>query len=62
MGDETQASAASSSEPVSDQQLVRAVTSFEAIILSQIEVKKHLVDRLNYSIRTGVIILGLIAV
>ncbi|RLJ19575.1 translation initiation factor 2 [bacterium endosymbiont of Escarpia laminata] len=49
-------------ETVTDEQLVRAVTSFEAIIVSQIEIKNILGDRLNYSIRTGLIILGLIAI
>lgn len=49
-------------EAVTDEQLVRAVTSFEAIIVSQIEIKNILGDRLNYSIRTGLIILGLIAI
>ncbi len=52
----------STQETVTDEQLVRAVTSFEAIIVSQIEIKNILGDRLNYSIRTGLIILGLIAI
>lgn len=35
---------------VLQQQFVRAITSFEAIILSQIDIKNKLADRLNYSI------------
>ncbi|MCB1752541.1 MAG: translation initiation factor 2 [Gammaproteobacteria bacterium] len=47
---------------VLQQQFVRAVTSFEAIILSQIDIKNKLADRLNYSIRAGIIILGFVAI
>ncbi|MCP3869039.1 MAG: translation initiation factor 2 [Gammaproteobacteria bacterium] len=43
------------------QQYLRALSSFEGIVLSQIEVKNSLGNRLNYSIRTGIIILGAIA-
>ena len=46
---------------VLQQQFVRAITSFEAIILSQIDIKNKLADRLNYSIRAGLIILSVIA-
>lgn len=49
-------------EAVSEEQFVRAVTSFEAIILSQIKIKNKISDRLNQSIRAGIIILGMIAV
>lgn len=45
-----------------DQQFLRAATSFEAIMLSQIDIKNKLVDRLNYSIRVGTIILGVMAI
>ncbi|MCB1758849.1 MAG: translation initiation factor 2 [Gammaproteobacteria bacterium] len=41
---------------------LRAVSSFEAIILSQIDIKNKLADRLNYSIRAGIIILGFVAI
>jgi len=47
---------------VLQQQFVRAVRSFEAIILSQIDIKNKLADRLNYSIRAGIIILGFVAI
>ena len=49
-------------DAVLQQQFVRAVTSFEAIILSQIDIKNKLADRLNYSIRAGIIILGFVAI
>jgi len=62
MANEISAPASKSDEEVRDQQFLRAVRSFEAIIVSQIDVKKKLSDRLNYSIRAGIIILGLIAV
>lgn len=51
-----------SEEEILEQQFLRAATSFEAIILSQIEVKKALADRLNYSIRAGIGILAVIAI
>ncbi|CAK0751587.1 conserved hypothetical protein [Gammaproteobacteria bacterium] len=41
---------------------IRAATSFEAILLSQIDVKKELTQRLNYAIRAGIIIPGIIAI
>lgn len=44
------------------QQFLRAISSFEGIILSQIDIKNKLADRLNYSIRAGIIILAIIAV
>lgn len=43
------------------QQYLRALSSFEGIVLSQIDVKNKLGNRLNYSIRTGLIILSAIA-
>ena len=52
---------ASTNETVLQQQYMRALGSFEGIILSQIDVKNKLGDRLNYSIRAGIIILGAIA-
>lgn len=47
---------------VSNQQLVRAARSFEAILVSQIEIQDKLGDDLKASIRVGMIVLGLIAV
>lgn len=47
---------------VSDEQLVRSVRSFEAIMVSQIEIGDKLGDDLKSAIRVGMIVLGLIAV
>lgn len=52
---------ASNNDAVLQQQYLRAVGSFEGIVLSQIDVKNRLGDRLNYSIRAGLVILSLIA-
>jgi uncharacterized protein YoxC len=52
----------SDDETILHQQFVRAVSSFEGIILSQIEMKNILAARLNHSIQAGLIILGLIAI
>ncbi|MES9966629.1 MAG: translation initiation factor 2 [Sedimenticola sp.] len=49
-------------DSVSEEQFLRAVTSFEAIIISQIKIKNKISDRLNKAIRAGIIILGLIAI
>ena len=49
-------------EAILHQQYRRALSSFEGIILSQIEIKNRLGARLNYSIQAGIIILGAIAV
>jgi len=62
MAQEPQAPKASADDAVLQQQYLRALSSFEGIILSQIDIKNKLGDRLNYSIRTGIIILGVIAV
>ena len=51
----------SSDETILQQQYLRALSSFEGIVLSQIDVKNKLGDRLNYSIRAGLIILSVIA-
>jgi uncharacterized protein YoxC len=48
-------------EALLQQQFRRALSSFEGIILGQIEIKNRLGDRLNYSIQAGIIILGVIA-
>jgi methyl-accepting chemotaxis protein len=48
-------------DTILQQQYLRALSSFEGIVLSQIDVKNKLGDRLNYSIRAGLIILSVIA-
>lgn len=48
-------------DEVLQQQYLRALSSFEGIILSQIDIKNKLGDRLNYSIQAGLVILGAIA-
>lgn len=53
---------ASSDEEILQQQYLRSLSSFEGIILGQIDIKNRLGDRLNYSIQAGIIILGVIAV
>ena len=49
-------------DEVLQQQYLRALSSFEGIILSQIDIKNKLGDRLNYSIQAGLVILGAIAI
>jgi len=49
-------------DAVLQQKYLRALSSFEGIILSQIDIKNKLGDRLNYSIQAGIIILGAIAI
>lgn len=61
MAKDTQTPRASTDDAVLQQQYLRALSSFEGIVLSQIDIKNKLGDRLNYSIRTGLIILGAIA-
>lgn len=53
---------ASADEAVLQQQYLRAMSSFEGIILGQMDVKEKLSDRLNYSIRAGLLILSLVAI
>lgn len=53
---------ASQDEAVLQQQYLRAMSSFEGIILGQIEVKNKLGDRLNFSIRAGLFILSIVAI
>jgi len=48
-------------DDILQQQYLRALSSFEGIILSQIDIKNKLGDRLNYSIQAGLIVLGAIA-
>ena len=62
MVDETKKIPISKDEAILEQQFRRAVSSFEGIVLSQIDVKNTLADRLNYSIRAGLVILGVIAI
>ena len=61
MSDESPDPRASSVDAILEQQYLRALSSFEGIVLSQIDVKNKLGDRLNYSIRAGLIILSIIA-
>lgn len=61
MAEEKKQAGQSQDDTILQQQFLRAVSSFEGIMLSQIDIKNRLADRLNYSIRTGLIILGLIA-
>jgi len=61
MADEPQGPKASTDEKVLQQQYLRALGSFEGIILSQIDIKNKLGNRLNYSIRAGLVILSAIA-
>jgi len=58
---ESKEPAAGADDTVLQQQYLRALSSFEGIVLSQIDVKNALGDRLNYSIRAGLIILFVIA-
>jgi hypothetical protein len=59
---ETHAPKAAEDEAILHQQYRRALSSFEGIILSQIDIKNRLGDRLNYSIQAGILILGAISV
>lgn len=61
MGNEPQEARTSTDDAILQQQYLRALSSFEGIVLSQIDVKNKLGDRLNYSIRAGLIILSVIA-
>jgi uncharacterized protein YoxC len=62
MAEERRTSSRRDEEIILQQQFRRALSSFEGIILSQIDIKNKLGDRLNYSIRVGIIILGFIAI
>jgi len=52
---------ASSDELVLQQQYLRAMSSFEGIILGQMKVKSDLSNRLNTSVKVGLVILSLVA-
>lgn len=51
-----------STDSITDEQLLRAARSFEAIMFSQIEIQEKLSNDLKHAIRFGMIILGLIAI
>jgi len=53
---------ASDDEEILHQQFLRAMSSFEGIILAQIKVKSRIGDRLNFSIRVGLGILSIVAI
>ncbi|MCW8890319.1 MAG: hypothetical protein OQL20_06645, partial [Sedimenticola sp.] len=61
MAEENNSVPSSADDTVLQQQFMRAVSSFEGIMLSQINIKNKLANRLNFGIGTGLIILGLIA-
>jgi uncharacterized protein YoxC len=61
MVDEPNEPRGTTDDAILQQQYLRALSSFEGIVLSQIDVKNKLGDRLNYSIRAGLIILFVIA-
>lgn len=61
MADNTSEYRISNDDAILQQQYLRALSSFEGIVLGQIDVKNALGDRLNYSIRAGLIILFVIA-
>jgi len=52
---------ASTDDAVLQTQYMRALSSFEGIMLAQIEMKTQLSNRLNWTIRAGLILLGVIA-
>ncbi len=62
MAEEPSKPAGLDEDTILHQQYLRALSSFEGIILSQIDLKNKLGDRLNYSIQAGILILGAIAV
>ncbi len=62
MSDDPRKLGISDDDEILDQQFMRAVSSFEGIILSQISTKNRLSTRLNNTVQAGIIILGLIAV
>ena len=62
MAQDPQDPKASTHEAVLQQQYLRSLSSFEGIILGQIDIKNKLGNRLNYTQRAGLIILSVIAV
>jgi methyl-accepting chemotaxis protein len=61
MAEQTFEPRASSDEQILQQQYLRAMSSFEGIVLNQIDVKNKLGDRLAWAVRAGVAILSIIA-
>lgn len=61
MAEENNTAPSGTDDTILQQQFMRAVSSFEGIMLSQINIKNKLANRLNYGIGTGLVILGLIA-
>lgn len=53
---------ASEDEAILQQQYLRAMSSFEGILLGQMKVKSDLSDRLNLSIKAGLVILSIVAI
>ncbi|MEN8213610.1 MAG: translation initiation factor 2 [Pseudomonadota bacterium] len=62
MTDDPHKMGVSDDDEILDQQFMRAVSSFEGIILSQISTKNKLGVRLNYTVQAGIVILGVIAI
>lgn len=62
MAEEAPSTSKAAEDDILQQQYRRALSSFEGIILSQIDLKNRLGDRLNYSIQAGILILGAISV
>jgi hypothetical protein len=61
MTEEQLAAKASSDDSVLQAQYLRSLSSFEGIVLAQIAMKNQLSNRLNWTIRAGLILLGVIA-
>jgi len=61
MTEDQLAAKASGDESVLQAQYLRSLSSFEGIVLSQIKMKNQLSNRLNWTIRAGLILLGVIA-
>jgi methyl-accepting chemotaxis protein len=61
MTDNQSPPASGSGDSISEEQFLRAARSFEAIIVTQIQMKDKLGNDLKSSIRVGMVVLGLIA-
>lgn len=61
MTEEQQPEAKASSDAILQAKYLRSLSSFEGIVLAQIEMKNQLSNRLNWTIRAGLILLGVIA-
>jgi len=62
MAEQTTAPVNDPEDEILHQKFLRSLSTFEGIILSQIDIKNKLGDRLNYSIRAGLILLGVVAI